>query len=440
MAENFVGGKIGEAVISMPPGLSVHQAQAIKDACEIAGIPNPFLMSDTTAVAIYYTFYSDSHLAPVFSLGEKKLLIVNVGAGTTGAAVAVAQGGVIKVQAAACNHQLGGDDIDRILVNYVVAELRAKHGIDITGRARNLARLSSACERAKRDLSSMQKTLLDLEGISEHIQTPNILITQDQFHTLCGSLYDAIVGLIKTALAEANVSKDGITDILLVGGATRTPGVARSIQDFFRGQGQKVTSVRNLDDAVAYGCAVRSAIRSAVSDDSLLPTQVQEKLVRLSVSDVFHHSLNIAVIPNPDTSQGTDYLPPDGGSPHESVIKTILKRNSQIPGFVIQEFSTASRDQTTVHIQIYEGESIIPSQNALLVIFELQGIPKPVFPARRATVEVRIDVAVDRSIVVHARHLRTGGTISRRLAIDSGRLRQEEKRAMIKRAKTLDGA
>ncbi|KAJ2922660.1 hypothetical protein H1R20_g14441, partial [Candolleomyces eurysporus] len=359
MAENFVGGKIGEAVMSVPPGLSVHQAQAIKDACEIAGIPNPFLTSNNTAVAIYYTFYSDSHLVPVFSLEEKKLLIVNVGAGTAGAAVAVYQGGVIKVQAAACSHQLGGDDIDRILVNYVVAELRAEHGIDITGRARNLARLFSACERAKRDLSSMQKTLLDLEGISEHIQTPNILIMRDQFHTLCGSLYDAILGLVNTALAEANVSKDGITDILLVGGATRTPGVARSIQDFFRGQGQKVTSVRNLDDAVAYGCAVRSAIRSAVSDDSLLPIQVQEKPVRLSVSDIFHHSLSIVVIPNPDTSQGTDYLPPDGSFPHESVIKTILKRNSQIPGFVIEEFSTARRNYDVGLMNALSGSMIL---------------------------------------------------------------------------------
>ncbi|KAJ2928403.1 hypothetical protein H1R20_g8700, partial [Candolleomyces eurysporus] len=429
MAEDFIQGKVGKAVVSIPPGSSAIQRQAIKDACEIAGVRDPLLLSETSAAAVYYTFYSHAHE----KLGDsdlKTVLLVDVGASTTSVAVTNIEAGVIEVKAVASDHRLGGDAFDQLFVNYVAKELQTTHKVDLGRRARTMARLAMVCEKAKRALSSAQKAQIDLEGVSENINIASMVITRDTFESICSGLCRAMAELVTAVISQSELNKADIHEVLLVGGATRMPCIIASIQSCFLPHGPSFVTIRNLDEAVAYGCAIQSAVQSGCSE---------EPLDNMILLDVLHHSLGVAVIPKYDPlSEDTDYLPADGGSPHESVLKTVIKRNTTIPAKRQETLSTATYDQTTAHIQVYEGDHDDPSRNTFLGSFELHGIPKPPFEDQLAKVEVTFDLSCDGSCVVHAAH-KEYGYATRSLAIRVGTMSQHAKRAMIERAKMLDG-
>jgi L1 cell adhesion molecule like protein len=235
---------------------------------------------------------------------------------------------------------------------------------------------------------------------------------------------------VQTVLVQSKVDKGDIQEILLVGGATRIPCVVASIQSSFIPYYPTPITIRNLDEAVAYGCAIKSAIRSGCSE---------EPLNNMVLFDILHRSLGVSVIPksNPSSKDG-DHLPADGGAPHESVLKTVIKRNTTIPTKRFATLSTVTNDQTTAHIQIYEGDYDEPSSNTFLGSFELHGIPKPPSQDQLAKVEVEFDLDGDGACVVRATH-KEYGYATRSLAIRVGKISQQAKRAMIARAQALDG-
>ncbi|KAJ2922353.1 hypothetical protein H1R20_g14730, partial [Candolleomyces eurysporus] len=437
MAQTFAQSDNLRVAVSIPAGFSALQRQAISDACEIAGLPDPLLIHEPAAAAMYYTFYSTEN--PQTSAGEKTILLVDIGAGTTSATVMSIDDGVVETLAVASNVQLGGDDLDHLLVKYVVAELKTTHGVDIGGEASVLSRLSSACERAKRALSSAQTAPVNLEGLglSERVQLPYLVIKRDQFDALCSELYAAISKLVRDAMTQSGVRKTDIREVLLIGGATRTPGVAASILNSFEDSSPTLVKVRNLDEAVVYGLTIYSAALSKAEKSA----EAQKVLDEMVVVDVIHHPISIAVIPNPDSSSedAIDYLPPDGASPHECVLKTIMERNRVSPTRECRVFSTAIDDQTTVHIQIYEGADDDPDNNISLGYFELHGIPKSPFLGQLSKVEVCVEAdGRGRTVFATASHNSEQGNATRTVSLHPGKLAHDTKREMSRRVEMFD--
>jgi molecular chaperone DnaK len=210
------------------------------------------------------------------------------------------------------------------------------------------------------------------------------------------------------------------------------PCVVASIQNFFIPYCPTPIAIRNLDEAVAYGCAIKSAILSGCSE---------EPLKSMLLLEVLHHSLGVAVIPKSDPSaEGAGYLPAEGGSRRESVLKWIVKRNTTVPIFKCETFSTETKNQTTAQIHIYEGDHDDPSSNTFLGSFELHGIPRPPSQDQLAKVEVKFSVDSHGSCDVHATYKDCGDAMqSLTVGIEVGRISQRAKRAMIARAKMLDG-
>ncbi|KAJ2924782.1 hypothetical protein H1R20_g12315, partial [Candolleomyces eurysporus] len=436
MAQTFAQSDNLRVAVSIPAGFSALQRQAISDACEIAGLPDPLLIHEPAAAALYYTFYSQEN--PHTSAG-KETLLVDIGAGTTSATVMTVDDGVVEMLAVASNVQLGGDDFDRLLAKYVVAELKTTQSVDIGEEAGVRSRLLSACERAKRALSVAQTASVDLEGLglSERIKLPNLVIKRDQFDTLCNGLYAAILKLVQDAITQSGVRRTEIREVLLIGGATRTPGVVASILKFFEGSTPTLIKIQNLDEAVVYGLTIYSAALSEAEKSA----QAQKVLDNMVVVDGIHHPISIAVIPNPDSSSedAMDYLPPDGASPHECVLKTIMERNKISPSRECRAFSMARGDQTTAHIQIYEGADDDPDNNVSLGYFELHGIPKSPSPGKRSEVKVCVETdARGRTVVATASYNSKKGSAARTVPICPGRLAHHTKREMIQRVGMLD--
>ncbi|KAM0710659.1 hypothetical protein Q7P35_001397 [Cladosporium inversicolor] len=390
-AESYLGGTVNNAVITVPAYFNDSQRQATKDAGLIAGLNVLRIINEPTAAAIAYGLDKKQE-------GEKNVLIFDLGGGTFDVSLLTIEEGIFEVKSTAGDTHLGGEDFDNRLVNHFSNEFKRKHKKDLSANARALRRLRTACERAKRTLSSSAQTSIEIDSLFEGIDFYTS-ITRARFEELCQDLFRGTMEPVERTLRDAKIDKSSVHEIVLVGGSTRIPKVQKLVSDFFNGK-EPCKSI-NPDEAVAYGAAVQAAILSG--DTSSKSTN------EILLLDVAPLSLGI------ETAGG--------------VMTALIKRNTTIPTKKSETFSTFSDNQPGVLIQVFEGERARTKDNNLMGKFELSGIP----PAPRGVPQIEVTFDLDANGIMNVSALEKGTGKTNKIVItnDKGRLSKEEIERML---------